>query len=80
MPRVRRAESVALALDLCANNIQDHARSNGLPWAVCKGLDTFSPIGRFVACSEIPDAHNVCLKLEVCTVTYDRSSPTVDES
>lgn len=80
MQRVRRAESVALALDLCAKNVQDHARSNGLPWAVCKGLDTFSPIGRFVARSEVTDPQNVCLKLEVCTVTYDRSSPIVDKS
>ena len=50
---------------MCSKTVQDHARANGLPWAICKGADTLSPISRFIKLDEIDDPHNVQLKLEV---------------
>jgi len=32
-------------LDITARDLQDQARSNGLPWAEAKGFDTFAPVG-----------------------------------
>ncbi|OCF31431.1 hypothetical protein I316_06833 [Kwoniella heveanensis BCC8398] len=58
-------EGYALAMDMCAREVQTHARKEGLPWAVCKGADTLNPIGRFIKLDEIPDPHNVNLKLVI---------------
>ena len=35
----------ALAVDMTARNVQEVAKSKGLPWAAAKGMDTFTPIG-----------------------------------
>lgn len=32
-------------LDLTARDLQDEAKSKGLPWAEAKGFDTFAPVG-----------------------------------
>ncbi|MGA1819514.1 MAG: fumarylacetoacetate hydrolase family protein [Thermoplasmatota archaeon] len=32
-------------LDITARDLQDQARSKGLPWAEAKGFDTFAPVG-----------------------------------
>ena len=37
--------SVALAVDMTARNVQEVAKSKGLPWPAAKGMDTFTPIG-----------------------------------
>ncbi|WWC88749.1 uncharacterized protein L201_003662 [Kwoniella dendrophila CBS 6074] len=55
----------ALIMDMCARDVQTHARKEGLPWAVCKGADTLNPVGRFIGLHEIADPHNVNLRLEI---------------
>ncbi|KAJ2558342.1 hypothetical protein EV175_000838 [Coemansia sp. RSA 1933] len=55
----------ALALDLTARNLQDEAKKSGLPWSAAKGYDTFTPIGKFIPASTIPDPHNVRLWIQV---------------
>jgi len=35
----------ALAVDMTARNVQDAAKSKGLPWSAAKGMDTFTPVG-----------------------------------
>ena len=35
----------ALAVDMTARNVQEVAKSKGLPWAAAKGMDTFTPVG-----------------------------------
>ena len=37
--------SAALAVDMTARNIQEVAKSKGLPWSAAHGMDTFTPIG-----------------------------------
>ena len=37
--------STALAVDMTATNVQEAAKSKGLPWSAAKGMDTFTPIG-----------------------------------
>lgn len=56
---------LALVLDMTAKNVQAAAAKQGYPWAICKGLDTFTPIGKFIPKSEIPDPHDVHLEFKV---------------
>lgn len=39
------ADSIALAVDLTARNVQDAVKAKGLPWSTAKGFDTFCPVG-----------------------------------
>ncbi|AFK22686.1 fumarylacetoacetate hydrolase family protein [Pyrococcus sp. ST04] len=34
-----------ILLDITARDLQDEARKKGHPWTVCKGFDTFAPVG-----------------------------------
>lgn len=51
--------------DVTARDLQEKAREKGLPWSLCKGFDTFGPISEIVPKEEIPDPHNLELKLWV---------------
>ncbi|ORY34547.1 hypothetical protein BCR39DRAFT_513249 [Naematelia encephala] len=55
----------ALALDMTARNIQAKAREAGLPWTICKGMDTFTPISSFIPKSLIASPSNVDLLFTV---------------
>ena len=54
-----------LALDMTARNLQNQARKNGDPWAICKGYDTFTALGAFIDKAAIPNPTNLQLKLNV---------------
>eukprot|EP01104_Vermistella_antarctica_P016140 TRINITY_DN5450_c0_g1_i1.p1 TRINITY_DN5450_c0_g1~~TRINITY_DN5450_c0_g1_i1.p1 ORF type:complete len:265 (+),score=18.48 TRINITY_DN5450_c0_g1_i1:141-935(+) len=54
-----------LALDMTARDLQRVAMRSGLPYAHCKGYDTFLPVSRFIDKSLIPDPGNVKLQLSV---------------
>ncbi|KAJ3538619.1 hypothetical protein NMY22_g5092 [Coprinellus aureogranulatus] len=54
-----------LAVDMTARNLQDRVKKAGLPWSAAKGFDTFTPIGSFVPASQIPDPHDLRLRLEI---------------
>lgn len=58
-------DSYVLTVDMTARNIQDEAKSKGLPWSIAKGFDTFLPISERIAKHRIPDPHDVFLKLFV---------------
>ena len=55
----------ALALDMTARNLQNEAKTAGLPWSRAKGYDTFTPVGRFLPKSLVADPQNVRLALSV---------------
>lgn len=54
-----------LALDMTARDLQDEAKSKGLPWTEAKGHDTFCPVSDFIEKNKIPDPHNIELWLKV---------------
>eukprot|EP01111_Echinosteliopsis_oligospora_P005310 TRINITY_DN18592_c0_g1_i1.p1 TRINITY_DN18592_c0_g1~~TRINITY_DN18592_c0_g1_i1.p1 ORF type:complete len:219 (-),score=68.86 TRINITY_DN18592_c0_g1_i1:215-871(-) len=54
-----------IALDLTARDIQQAAKTKGMPWTEAKGYDTFTPIGDFIPKDKIPDPSNVELYLEI---------------
>lgn len=55
----------ALALDMTARNLQNEAKKAGLPWAIAKGYDTFTPVGSFIPRARIANPQNVQLSLKV---------------
>uniref|UniRef100_A0A6B2LGQ0 Fumarylacetoacetase-like C-terminal domain-containing protein n=1 Tax=Arcella intermedia TaxID=1963864 RepID=A0A6B2LGQ0_9EUKA len=68
-----------VALDMTARDLQDAAKSKGLPWTEAKGHDTFCPLGEFIPKAEIPDPHNVELWLKVAgESTYRQKGSTSD--
>ncbi len=54
-----------LALDMTARDLQDEAKSKGLPWTEAKGHDTFCPVSDFIEKNKIKDPHNIELWLKV---------------
>lgn len=38
---------IGCGIDLTARDLQQHAKTNGLPWAIAKGFDGFAPISPF---------------------------------
>ncbi|KAF9643151.1 hypothetical protein BDM02DRAFT_3157507 [Thelephora ganbajun] len=54
-----------LAVDMTARNVQDAAKSKGLPWSAAKGMDTFTPVGGFIPKDTVVDPHNLQLSLKV---------------
>jgi len=54
-----------LALDLTARELQNAAKSKGLPWTQAKGYDTFCPISGFIPKDQIPQPEKVELWLKV---------------
>jgi acylpyruvate hydrolase len=50
---------------MTARNLQNEAKSKGLPWSIAKGFDTFLPLSNIIPKSAIPDPHNAELYLTV---------------
>lgn len=63
-----------VAIDMTARNVQDEAKSKGLPWTTAKGFDTFLPVSRFIDRSIVPDPHDVELWLDVDRKSRQRDS------
>lgn len=62
-PSLDAISGYLLALDLTARNVQNEAKSKGLPWTVAKGFDTFLPISEYVSTESLPDPHDAHLEL-----------------
>ncbi|KAM0792411.1 hypothetical protein ACM66B_005089 [Microbotryomycetes sp. NB124-2] len=50
-----------LAIDYTGRNMQDAAKSKGLPWSAAKGFDTACCLGEFIDASKIKDPHKLDL-------------------
>ncbi len=50
---------------MTARNVQEEAKTKGLPWSIAKGFDTFLPVSDFVPKSSLRDPHSVQLSLAV---------------
>ncbi len=45
---LQKIAAFAIGIDLTARDLQSHAKTNGLPWSLSKGFDTFAPVGPFI--------------------------------
>lgn len=41
-------EAFGIGIDFTARDLQSRAKTNGLPWTLAKGFNTFAPLGNFV--------------------------------
>ncbi|PHH61528.1 hypothetical protein CDD81_265 [Ophiocordyceps australis] len=58
-------EAYAVAIDMTARNVQDEAKSKGLPWSIAKGFDGFLPMSQVVCKAAVADPHDAELYLDV---------------
>lgn len=54
-----------LFLDMTARDLQQEAKSKGLPWAQAKGYDTFAPVSEFIPKEKVKDPQDLELWLKV---------------
>lgn len=63
---------VAVFNDVTARDIQTKARSEGNPWCIAKGMDTFGPMSDPVPISSVKDLRNLDLELSVNNVVRQK--------
>jgi len=63
-----------IGLDMTMRDIQNDAKKRGLPWTLSKAFDTSAPISNFTPARDVPDPHNLWIKLDVNGTTRQRSS------
>ncbi len=54
-----------VAIDMTLRDVQNQLKSKGLPWDIAKGFDASCPLSDFVPADQVPDPHNLNLKLSV---------------
>jgi acylpyruvate hydrolase len=63
-----------IGLDMTMRDIQNDAKKKGLPWTLSKAFDTSAPISSFAPASDVPDPHNLGLRLDVNGTTRQQSN------
>ena len=59
-------DSIGIGIDFTARDIQQKAKTKGLPWDIAKGFNGSAPVSdKFIDVSEIHDLTNINFKLEV---------------
>lgn len=54
-----------VAIDMTLRDVQNQLKAKGLPWEIAKGFDTSCPLSDFVPTEQVPDPHQLNLKLSV---------------
>ena len=54
-----------LAIDMTARDLQTAAKTEGKPWSVAKGMDTFCPVSSLLSDSILPDPQDAAIWLKV---------------
>ncbi len=62
---LRHVAGYAIGLDMTARDIQTSLKAKSHPWELAKGLDTFGPVGNFVAAERLSDPTSLHLELKV---------------
>jgi 2-keto-4-pentenoate hydratase/2-oxohepta-3-ene-1,7-dioic acid hydratase in catechol pathway len=63
---------LAVFNDVTARDMQSTAKAKGLPWALSKGIDTFSPMSDPRPSGEVDDLQDLDIELRVNGVTRQR--------
>jgi len=80
----RYYDAVTVGIDFTARDMQEQARSKGLPWTICKGFDGSAVIGEWVEKEKFLDVQAMQFHLDIngMTVQEGRTSDmqyTIDE-
>jgi 5-carboxymethyl-2-hydroxymuconate isomerase len=54
-----------VAIDLTLRDVQGELKKKGLPWEIAKGFDTACPLSEFTDAAEIPNPHDLRIRLTV---------------
>jgi 5-carboxymethyl-2-hydroxymuconate isomerase len=54
-----------VSIDMTLRDVQNQMKAKGLPWEIAKGFDTACPLSDFVPAAQVPDPHELTLKLAV---------------
>lgn len=60
---LRHVGAAAVFNDITARDVQSKARKAGLPWSLAKGMDTFAPMSEPRDISEVPDLHDLSVRM-----------------
>jgi 2-keto-4-pentenoate hydratase/2-oxohepta-3-ene-1,7-dioic acid hydratase in catechol pathway len=60
----RYYDAMTVGIDFTARDVQQQARAEGLPWAVCKGFDGSAAIGEWVDKSTLPPQEQLTFRLD----------------
>jgi 2-keto-4-pentenoate hydratase/2-oxohepta-3-ene-1,7-dioic acid hydratase in catechol pathway len=72
---MKHVAGYTIANDVTARSLQKEAKDKGEPWTLCKGMDTFLPIGPYVVPADaIDDPHNLNIELTVGDETRQKSN------
>jgi len=58
-------DEIGLGIDFTARDLQETAKSKGLPWEIAKAFDGSAPIGKFVSKTTLTDLSAITFHLEV---------------
>src|SRR5690625_4123340 len=65
----------AVGIDVTARDLQSTAKNKGLPWALAKGFQTFSPIGNFIPYNDREDLQGMEIMIPVSEGFREQSNP-----
>jgi len=60
---LRFVSAAAVFNDVTARDMQSGFRKAGLPWTLCKGMDTFAPISEPKAIDDVPDLKSLNVRM-----------------
>ncbi|MCK4662114.1 MAG: fumarylacetoacetate hydrolase family protein [Bacteroidales bacterium] len=61
----RYYDEISLGIDFTARDLQDKAKTKGLPWEISKAFDGSAPIGKFLPKSSFSDIQNISFSLDI---------------
>lgn len=70
-------DGIGIGLDMTARDLQDAAKSKGLPWAAAKGFDGSAPVSRFLSPALFPDHANIGFRLDLNGLTVQQGNSSL---
>ena len=67
-------EEIGVGLDMTARDLQDAAKSKGLPWAAAKGFDFSAPVSKFLPKILFRDKKDINFRLNLNGTTVQRGN------
>jgi 2-keto-4-pentenoate hydratase/2-oxohepta-3-ene-1,7-dioic acid hydratase in catechol pathway len=70
-------DEIGIGLDMTARDLQDAAKSKGLPWDVAKGFDQSAPVSRFLPKEQFSDLKNINFHLDLNGTTVQKGNSSL---
>ena len=70
----RYFDEIGIGIDFTARDLQNQAKSKGLPWEIAKAFDGAAPISSFIKISDIQDINNLPFSLDINGTTVQQGN------